>query len=209
MRGLGDEEKDLRCNHQPRGGREVNLEAHSRDGAPSPLKPVRGWVTKKRTNGRHRGKKYTFFLGLGVSFGFCPFLFARLWWFAGRFVGVWRVWSFLCRLSAVLGLGRSLGLVGLLAPVSFGFVAVRRGLAFPFLLAWSAAASGRCRPFEEEEEYPLLGWLRSGVGGRVGRCAAAPPRTSPRTPCRKAPAAPPAAAATQSGVLVGAVPSGV
>lgn len=85
-----------------------------------------------------------------------------------RFVAVWRVWSFLCRLSAVLGLGRSLGLVGLLAPVSFGFVAVRRGLAFPFLLAWSAAARGRCRPFEEEEGYPLLGGLRSGVGGRGG-----------------------------------------
>lgn len=61
----------------------------------------------------------------------------------------------------------SFGLVVRLAPVSFGFVAVRRGLAFPFLLAWSAAAK-RAVPSS-------LGWvctpswrggLRGGGGGR-------------------------------------------
>ena len=59
----------------------------------------------------------------------------------------------------------SFGLVVRLAPVSFGFVAVRRGLAFPFLLAWSAAAK-RAVPSS-------LGWVCTPPLGGAGFAGAA------------------------------------
>lgn len=59
----------------------------------------------------------------------------------------------------------------------FQCVAVRRGLAFPFLLAWSAAAKKRAGPPLKKEEVTPWGKasLRAG-GGRARRAAGVPLR---------------------------------